>query len=338
MVQLRAILLFAAAFVAVAALADKQAAPCFWQSTVDLSGQSYKEFLCANVEDGSSLVYEASSVSGYDEFSLLTFTDKQYAAWSQGLQAICSNAGCDRKDSYSKSGSLRVSAADAPFHVVLIHAAEESKTAQFEAMVSVSVGAAFIPGGQLTGGPPPPPANVCQAIEEALPSFCTLFPDCATIDCQVPLYFDTFNVELQMNFCANPINVALSINDTDDQVQWNETVSIGDWLIPIPGATIEIPVLGNATLEVVIFLDGSRSGLNISLGLEACLNNNENMCFPDPPIAIITGVFDFTGLPCPPSMVAAPTIGKLHPAVEKQAMIDAASSKNQKPKNNFMIA
>jgi len=311
-----------------AAFAAQLASPCFWDETIRLDGQTYRDFKCSELQEGSSIAFDISSDSGFDDFAVLVLPEKEFVAWLKGDEARCSNVDCLRKDSYAKLGSARLSTAAAPYHVVVLHSADAGKAADFHATVSISVGAVIV-GGQLTAAPPPPPANVCQAIQEALPSFCSLGTDCATISCDVSVYFDSFDVTVFLDFCSQPINLTLTVTDADNEFSFNYTVSIGTYLIPIPGASVNIPFIGNATLDAAVWLDGSRSNFNVSIGLEACLD--DGTCFPQPPIAILTGVFDFTDIPCPPEDAKSRTSTiRARPVITKDTFAPARKPKGKK--------
>jgi len=278
--------------------AQKLVFPCYWSATYELKGASFLHYTCADVPDASILAFDAGTEDGsFTEFSLAVYDDAGYNLFTSGSAAQCLNKACARVDAYEKVGSLVVPAGAGRVHVVVARPTV-GKSANFAVMVSVSKHAPII-GGQLTGAPPPPPANVCQAIEEALPPFCVVHPDCASFDCDVDvLGIDTFDLAVELDFCGSPINMSLTVSDADHTFSDSFNISIGNYQIPIPDASFDIPFVGNATLNVVINLSGTRSNVSIAIGVEACTQTFG--CFPSPPIEIIDAVLDFEDLPCPP--------------------------------------
>lgn len=280
-----------ALLVSFASAIEKQVAPCHWSGTYDVAGQSYLHLTCADVPDGSIISYDVSSTNGYDEFSVLVLQDTELIEHLAHNSAFCINTDCSRKDAYGKTGKYVVKSAGSPYHFLVANRGEMASS--FEVAISVAAYEVF-PAGQLTGAPPPPPANVCQAIEEAIPPFCTISQDCGTIDCDLNVYLDDFDLEIVLDFCDTPLYVSITVNDTDKEVYWNYNASIGSYLIPVPEITVDVPIIGNATLNIALDLYGSQSGVNITVGVEFCTSL---LCTPD--IEIIEGIFDFTGVPCP---------------------------------------
>eukprot|EP01116_Phalansterium_solitarium_P012874 TRINITY_DN2954_c0_g1_i1.p1 TRINITY_DN2954_c0_g1~~TRINITY_DN2954_c0_g1_i1.p1 ORF type:complete len:470 (+),score=67.93 TRINITY_DN2954_c0_g1_i1:72-1412(+) len=140
--------------------ANKQISPCYFSDLYKLPGQSYQEFVCHEVKDGSSVVFEASSENSGATFSLAVFEDAEYQKWLAGSKALCVNSDCVATDSAPKFGTYAAGAQGSPYHIIVMNSAQDVESwAVFDLTVSVSVGAAVdVHESSPTGGPPPPPS------------------------------------------------------------------------------------------------------------------------------------------------------------------------------------
>eukprot|EP01116_Phalansterium_solitarium_P003932 TRINITY_DN1477_c0_g1_i1.p1 TRINITY_DN1477_c0_g1~~TRINITY_DN1477_c0_g1_i1.p1 ORF type:complete len:511 (+),score=93.18 TRINITY_DN1477_c0_g1_i1:97-1629(+) len=138
----------------------KQTEPCYWSDYYKLPGQSFQEFVCHDVADGSTIVFDSSSDSGTDAYSIALFGDRDFQLWAAGEKAFCVNVDCITSDTLPKFGSYSVDAANGPYHIVLVNPNDAKSSAVFDLTVSVSVGNAAAAGGEaVTGSPPPPPPH-----------------------------------------------------------------------------------------------------------------------------------------------------------------------------------
>jgi len=55
---------------------------------------------------------------------------------------------------------------------------------------------------------------VCQQIRNDLPTGCVLYADCATVFCGVKIGSTSFGVSMTFDFCHDPIDLLLTVNDS----------------------------------------------------------------------------------------------------------------------------
>jgi len=117
--------------------------------------------------------------------------------------------------------------------------------------------------------------GVCEIIASYLPSFCTCQDKSlgGIAQCQVNmLNLDTVGLKMDIEPCADPAHVNLDVTEADLGIDYPITgLTAGeDEDIPIPGLSINIPVVGDAGVNAVVDLDGNVDQFTMDLGLDAC--------------------------------------------------------------------
>lgn len=121
-----------------------------------------------------------------------------------------------------------------------------------------------------------------------------LSDDCFHISCSVDiLSLETITVGIDINACADPLNINVFVNESDIGLAWSHQFS-GSESIPVPDLAIDIPDLGSAGVFLNVKLSGTSQDLSLSLGVDACVSVlGVSKCEPNPPYTLIEGTFNF---------------------------------------------
>lgn len=150
-------------------------------------------------------------------------------------------------------------------------------------------------------------ASLCSIVADDLPSYCncTDLDLGATLTCSVDMLdIETVGVEAILAPCATTAHMDLDIFETDLGI--NHTiagVSAGEEKdIPIPGLDIDIPVVGNAGVNVAVEFGGNPSEVHVKLGLDACIDlpivgeHCGSAVTSELPIWLLSGTYDFSSI------------------------------------------
>merc|ERR1712000_660639 len=117
--------------------------------------------------------------------------------------------------------------------------------------------------------------GMCDEISDDLPSFC----QCANtqygfvVDCSVDfLDLDTIGLKADIKPCGNPASMSLDITEADLGIDYPiAMIQMGTTKnFPIPGLSVDIPIVGNAGVQVAVVLNGNLNDFDVKVGLNAC--------------------------------------------------------------------
>ena len=149
--------------------------------------------------------------------------------------------------------------------------------------------------------------SLCSIVSGDLPSSCSCQDQQlgATLTCSVNMLgVETVGVQAVLAPCDSTAHMDLDIYETDLGINYTIAgVSAGEEKdIPIPGLDIDIPVIGNAGVNVAVEFGGNLSELEVKLGLDACIDlpvvgeHCGSALTKELPIWILSGSYDFSSL------------------------------------------
>lgn len=140
--------------------------------------------------------------------------------------------------------------------------------------------------------------GICSTIASYLPSFCSLDASCLGIDCEPTLFTDTFDFFAKLHVCNQPMNIVIKASESSLGLNFEGKV-VGSMAFGIPDLSVDIPEIGSAGVNGIVGIGGSRGSLKVALGLDACLSiAGYKKCYPNPPLKILSGVFDVSMISC----------------------------------------
>jgi len=129
------------------------------------------------------------------------------------------------------------------------------------------------------------------------------------LDCEVPIklaalnFSDSFGIKMTADACADPASITIDVVERAFGIDVPlKTITVGEKLItPIPGLSVHIPDVGDASLDVDVEFHGDIDELTAKVGLNACIKSQgSTLCGEDIPylqnilpIWIIDGTYDF---------------------------------------------
>ena len=117
--------------------------------------------------------------------------------------------------------------------------------------------------------------SVCDIIGPDLPSACTCAPMNlgGRMTCSVSIIgLETIGVVVDMEPCAQPMNFDIEVTEGDIGIDYKiASLTTGeDSDIPVPGLSVDVPVLGSAGVNMVVKIDGNVGALSLGFGVDAC--------------------------------------------------------------------
>lgn len=117
--------------------------------------------------------------------------------------------------------------------------------------------------------------SFCGLVAADLPARCncTSLTLGGIISCKaVKLRSDAFDLEVDVDPCGVPAEVRLKVVEEEHGINYTvASEGAGKTMkVPIPGASIDIPVAGNVGLDAAIQVQGNADMLQLKVGLDAC--------------------------------------------------------------------
>eukprot|EP01098_Paradermamoeba_levis_P012301 TRINITY_DN5355_c0_g1_i1.p1 TRINITY_DN5355_c0_g1~~TRINITY_DN5355_c0_g1_i1.p1 ORF type:complete len:220 (-),score=64.43 TRINITY_DN5355_c0_g1_i1:22-627(-) len=142
--------------------------------------------------------------------------------------------------------------------------------------------------------------DICNQIQQYIPSFCIVEPNCLKIDCSVNLLgLLSFGASVAINPCSKPVNAKVSLNSTRPAFSLTRTIN-GSVDFPVPGVALPNFIPGiSGQLYIDAIVSGSKSALGIDVGVHACGSLfGKQYCLPKPPLTLISGSLNLSGVTC----------------------------------------
>ena len=194
---------------------------------------------------------------------------------SDCLGSMISEFGGDPSSVYMtydpKGDSITINAMG--FQVPLTHAA--CKPSPTPARISDSKAVAV-------AGDDPELKSVCGYIQNYLPSECSCSVPSklgGRVNCNVNfLHLDTIGFILNLEPCAQPMSFSGTVYETKIGLSytWGPYGAGKSLHIPIPGLSVDIPVVGSAGIDAVVGISGNVASVTLKFGLDACVSIGAN--------------------------------------------------------------
>jgi hypothetical protein len=117
--------------------------------------------------------------------------------------------------------------------------------------------------------------SVCEVISEYLPSFCGCKDETlgGVMTCEVNLLgVETIGVFAELLPCALPAKMSFDVTSASTGIRFGDSVVLGTTeVVPVPGLTVGIPIIGTAQVQVNVELKGSVAQMAVDLALDACV-------------------------------------------------------------------
>lgn len=129
--------------------------------------------------------------------------------------------------------------------------------------------------------------SLCEIFKPDLPASCVCADALlgASIACRVGVLLeDAFGLKADILPCDHVAHVDLQITESKHSINYTIAgVAMGETKhVPIPGLTIGIPKIGDASVDATVTLEGSLSEFTVKVGVDACaVVAGESICGSD---------------------------------------------------------
>lgn len=150
---------------------------------------------------------------------------------------------------------------------------------------------------------PTPNSQLCEDVSSYLPSFCQCDDEDLGFKASCSVNFlevDTITVLAEVVPCQAPAHADLTISDSELGISHQFAgISAGEaYNLPVPGLSLDVPLVGEVGVVMDIELDGDLSSFEIDLAVDACAGSGSDQeCGSDLtsylPIELLSHSFNF---------------------------------------------